>query len=96
MQCNYNPTRIAHGTANILDLILTRTPELISNIEVLPEHFDSDHLPVAFDIKMQSGRSHKSAPRQVYNYKKANFTELNELLGYVPWNCAFLEDDVDS
>ena len=95
VQCNFNPTRIAHGTANILDLILTRTPDLISNIEVLPEHFDSDHLPVAFDIKMRSGRSHKSAPRQVYNYKKANFTELNELLGYVPWNCAFLEDDVD-
>ena len=52
VQCNYNPTRIAHGTANILDLILTRTPELISNIEVLPEHFDSDHLLVAFDINV--------------------------------------------
>ena len=95
VQCNHIPTRISNGTANILDLILTRTPQFISNIEVQPDHFDADHLPVAFDVKMQSGRSHESAPRQVYNYKKANFTELNELLRCVPWNCAFLEDDVD-
>lgn len=95
MQCNHISTRISNGTANILDLILTRTPQLIGSIEVLPDHFESDYLPVAFDIKIQSGRSHESAPRQVYSYKKANFTELNELLRYVPWNCAFLEEDVD-
>ena len=81
--------------ASELDLILTRTPEFISNIEVLPDHFDSDHLLVAFDIKMRSERPHQSAPRQVYNFKKTNFSELNELLSYVPWCCAFLEDDVD-
>ena len=95
LQCNHISTRISNGTANILDLILTRTPQLIGSIEVLPDHFESEHLPVAFDIKIQSGRSHESAPRQVYSYKKANFTELNELLRYVPWNCAFLEKDVD-
>ena len=95
VQCNQIPTGICNGTANILDLILTRTPQSISNIEVLPDHFDSDHLPVAFNISLQSGRPHNSAPRRVYNYKKANFTELIELLTYVPWNCAFLEDDVD-
>ena len=95
VQCNHIPTRSSNGIANILDLILTRTPQSISNIEVFPDHFDSDHLPVAFNIRLQSGRPHNSAPRRVYNYKKANFTELIELLTYVPWNCAFLEDDVD-
>ena len=50
-QCNHLPTRILNGSANVLDLILTRTPEFISNIEVLPNHFDSDHLPVALDSK---------------------------------------------
>jgi len=64
---------------NYIYLILTRTPEFISNIEVLPDHFDSDHWPVAFVIKMHSGRPHQSAPRLVYNFKKANFPELNEL-----------------
>lgn len=93
--CNLIPTRILNGSANVLDLILTRTPEFISNIVVLPDHFDSDHLPVAFDIKMHCGRPHQSTPRQVYDFKKANFSALNELLSYVPWSCAFLEDDVD-
>ena len=74
VQCNHSPTRISNGTANTFDLILTRTPQSISNIEVLLDHFDSDHLPVAFTISIQSGHSHESTPRQVYNYKKANFT----------------------
>ena len=58
VQCNHILTRILNGSANVLDLILTRTPEFITNIEVLPDHFDSDHLPVAFDIKIHCGRPH--------------------------------------
>ena len=73
-QCNHLPTRILNGSANLLDLILTRTPEFISNIEVLPNHFDSDRLPVALDIKMHCGSPHQSTPRQVYNFKKATFS----------------------
>ena len=33
--------------------------------------------------------------RKNYNFKKADFTALNELLKYIPWNCAFVEEDVD-
>ena len=33
--------------------------------------------------------------RKNYNFKKADFTALNELLKCIPWNCAFLEEDVD-
>ena len=82
-------------SSNVLDLILTRTPEFISNVEVLPDHFDSGHLLVSFDIKMHSGLPNQSTPRQVYNFKKPNFSELNELLSYVPWCGASLEDDMD-
>ena len=49
----------------------------------------------SFDIKMHSGRPHQSIPRQVYNFKKPNFSELNELLSYVPWCGPSLEDDMD-
>lgn len=65
--CNLIPTRILNGAANVLDLILTRTPEFISINVVLPDHFDSDHLPLAFDIKMHCGRPHQSTPRQFYD-----------------------------
>lgn len=90
VQCNHSPTRISNGTANTFDLILTRTPQSISNIEVLLDHFDSDHLPVAFTISIQSARSHESTPGQVYNYKKANFTELNELFKTCSMELCFL------
>ena len=33
--------------------------------------------------------------RKNYNFKKADFTALNELLKYITWNCDFVEEDVD-
>ena len=90
VQCNFNSTRMLNETdGNILDLILTKPPDLVSNVEVLTDHFNSDHFPDTFNIKFLSGRPHKSVPRKIYNFRKANFTELNELLKYIPWNCAF-------
>ena len=80
---------------SILDLILTKTPDLVSDYELLTDHFNSDHFPVSFNIKLLSGRPRKSVSRKNYNFKKADFTALNELLKYIPWNCAFLEEDVD-
>ena len=80
---------------NILDLILTKTPDLVSDVEVLTDHFNSDHFPVSFNIKLLSGRPRKSVSGKNDNFKKADFTALNELLKYIPWNCAFLEEDVD-
>ena len=37
---------------NRLDLILTKTPDLVSDVEVLTDHFNSDHFPVGFNIKL--------------------------------------------
>ena len=67
-QSNFAPTRTVNGTANILDLILTTSPRLISNIQVIHDGFVSDHHPVLFDIKLQRGRSCKSSPRKVYAF----------------------------
>ena len=94
VQCNLNPKRMLNETdGNILDLILTITSDLVSDVEVLTDHFNSDHFPVSFNIQLLSGRSRKSVSRKNYNFKKADLTALNELLKYIP--CAFLEEDVD-
>ena len=68
---------------------------MVSDVEVLTDHFNSDLFPVSFNIKLLSGGPRKSVSRKNYNFKKADFTALNELLKYIPWNCAFLEEDVD-
>ena len=73
VQCNLNPTRMLNETdGNILDLILTKTPDLVSDVEVLTDHFNSDHFPVSFNIKLLSGRPRKSVSRKNYNFKKAD------------------------
>ena len=55
VQCNFNPTRMLNATdGNILDLILTKTPDLVSDVEVMTDHFNSDHFPVSFNIKLLS------------------------------------------
>lgn len=36
-QCNFAPSRTVNGTANILDVLLTTSPRLISNIEVIQD-----------------------------------------------------------
>ncbi|PFX11497.1 Neuropeptide FF receptor 1, partial [Stylophora pistillata] len=45
---------------------------------------------------LHCGRSCKSSPRQVYDFKIVNLEDLYELFHWIPWNGAFLEDDVNS
>ena len=68
---------------------------MVSDVEVLTDHINSDLFPVSFNIKLLSGGPRKSVSRKNYNFKNADLTALNELLKYIPWNCAFLEEDVD-
>ena len=71
VQCNFNPTRMLNATdGNILDLILTKTPDLVSDVEVMTDHFDSDHFPVSFNIKLLSGRPRKSVSRKITTLKR--------------------------
>ena len=79
VQCNFNPTRMLNETDdNILDLVLTKTPDLVSDVEVLTDHFNSDHFPVSFNIKLLSGRPRKSVSRKNYNFKKVDFYHYTE------------------
>ena len=85
VQCHFNQTRMLNETdGNILDSILTKTPDLVSDVEVLTDHFNSDHFPVSFNIKVLSGHPRKSVSRKNYNFKKVDFTALHELLKYIP------------
>ena len=43
-----------------------------------------------FDINLPRGRSCKSSPRQVYDFKKVNLKDFNELFNWIPCNCAFV------
>ena len=70
------PTRLL----NILDLVLTNTPDLVSRIEVIPGL--SDHSIVFFEYNVKMDRK-KNALRKIFLYRRANWdkmkTDMREL-----------------
>ena len=89
-QMVFEPTR----SENILDLILTNTPECLMNITVCEGLGNSDHSSIEFDSKLKPGRL-KQAPRFVYNYRTADWKGLKEDLVKIPWDTIYLMSSVD-
>ena len=58
---------------NILDLILTTTPDLIDFVQVHPGM--SDHYAVTAEINMRA-KFNPQKPRSVYSYKRANWDKI--------------------
>ena len=70
-----DPTRIESG--NILDLILTSNPSIITNTHTTPGM--SDHEAVTFEVNLNPIRNRKP-PHKVFKYKSADWYKLkNEI-----------------
>ena len=79
-----------HEKGNTLDLILTDRTDSITDLKVLAQNSicKSDHFPITFKLTATVNRK-KSSKRQIYNFKKANWTKLNEDFSNVEWNDIF-------
>ena len=87
-QCITEPT---HQKNNTLDLLLTNSEMLISNINISPNKYlcHSDHYLISFEVK--TNVKHKKVPkRKILNFKKANWDALNHDLSHTHWN-AFID-----
>ena len=82
------PTR----EGNILDLVLTSNEDLIDNLYV-GEPF-SDHSLVTLQLS-NIPYVPRQTHRQVYSYKKADWTHLTSLLEVTKWDCALWDDDIN-
>ena len=69
-----DPTRIESG--NILDLILTSNPSIITNTHTTPGM--SDHEAVTFEVNLNPIRNRKP-PHKVFKYKSADYDVPNFL-----------------
>ena len=76
-----------HRCGNTLDLLLSDTPDIVHDIIVHhPGSFiNSDHSPLTFGIRTFIKRK-KASKRSIYNYKKANWKDLNRDLNRVDWH----------
>ena len=75
-----------HKGGKILDVLLCDSPDFIRNLKVeIPGTFvSSDHSPITFSINAFV-RKVKTAKNSIYNFKKANWAQLNNDLSRVDW-----------
>ena len=80
-------SNVTHKGGNILDVLLSNCANTIENLDVLEPHTicKSDHMPITFSIKSRFSRK-KTPKRSVYNFKKANWDQINNNLRSVNWN----------
>ena len=78
------PTRYRQGEqANILDLILTDTPELINNIKICPPLGDKgDHNVILFEYDVPPENIPQAGK---FSYYKGNYNEMAQLLEGINW-----------
>ena len=76
-----------HIKGNILDILLTNKPALLSEVRVLDrdEILKSDHFAICLSLDFKVKRS-KCKKRKIFNFKKANWDSMNDELRRVDWN----------
>ena len=76
-----------HIKGNVLDILLTDKPDLLSNIRILErdEILKSGHFAISCSINLRVKRL-KCDKRKIYNLKKSDWDALNMELRRVNWN----------
>ena len=82
------PTR----NQNILDLLITTSPDIIDRL-VVGDCF-SDHNSLSFEI-LRSPYTQRKSRKCFYSYGKTDWAHLKMLLAWIPWSCAFFDDDIE-
>ena len=84
-----------HTGGNILDIVLTNTPEAVFNVNVAPfSPLRSDHFAVTFRLSYVPVTSFSSA-KPLFDYSKADWTGLLEYLLNYDFDLPFHDDDND-
>ena len=75
-----------HDQGKILDLCFVSNPSFIKNVNVLSkdEVCSSDHFGVTFELTSRVKSS--VSKRKIYDFKRANWNDLNRDLNSVPWD----------
>ena len=93
MQMVSQPT---HYKGNTLDIVLTNNQQFITNITVDSNYLicKSDHYPILFNVFSNVKRK-KAVKREIFNFKRANWTAINNELRHTDWNTLLTVGDID-
>ena len=79
---------------NILDLILTNIPDKIHNLHGYDDIISTDHKLIGFDLDLTVPKE-PDIKRYVYDFKRADWSSLNNSLQNTSWDQCFVPNDVD-
>ncbi len=80
-----SPTRVTNSTSTLIDPIVINQDQSIIKSDVLPVPNDiSDHMATLLFLPLTLS-SDATYTRRVWNFKRANFTKLNELIANYDW-----------
>ena len=84
-QLQLEPTRIRDGqTSNCLDLVLTSTDNIVSEINILPGVGRSDHVTLL--LKLLISNTNTPTPPARFTYEKGDYAAMRLLLAAVDWD----------
>ncbi|KAL5264174.1 hypothetical protein ACHWQZ_G005303 [Mnemiopsis leidyi] len=85
-----------HNHGKILDVLLTNAPQSIARVSVGDENSvcASDHFPIFFNVKANIRRK-QAIKREIFNFKKADWNELNRDLSNAPWHSLLSSPDIE-
>jgi hypothetical protein len=82
-----------HVSGNTLDLVMSSPPNLVSNISDEGHLGNSDHVLLTWEIAATSSLS--PSTELIYNYNKANFSDLNNKLSNTDWTAELCHDNIE-
>ena len=85
-----SPTRGDH----ILDLVFTNRPDYLTAVRPMDNLPGTDHDSVELNICIYPPQR-LNHDKRLYNYKKADFCALKELMSHIPWDQLDFESDIE-
>ena len=80
---------------NILDLVFTNLPDKVINVQGFEDILNTDHKLISFELDLKINKKPK-VKREVFNFKKANWTGLKDVLLNTPFDACFVPEDIDA
>ena len=76
-------------------MILTNIPDKIHNLHGYDDIISTDHKLISFDLDLRVPKK-PDIKRSVYNFKRADWSNLNNSLQNTSWDQCFVPNDVDA
>ena len=89
-----------HSKGNILDLVLSKSPDLINDVTILSSepfpNLKSDHKLISFSIPCSLTKNNKSKPHlSTFNFRKGSYDLMNDYIGLCDFTYFYNSNNIE-